>query len=392
MPDTLRVRVYNVGFGDAILVSIPDKGATTTTKRHLLIDFGNLSAEGGDDRLFEPVIDDIIKELKGRPLDLFVMTHEHMDHVQGMLYCKEKLAKRFDVAFAWLTASAKDNYYATHRKAKKKKELARAAYAAAVRHLDAAAGSTAVRMLLLNNDPSTTTDCVTHLKKRLMNGSKRTKTYYVHRVAKLQGKHPFHEAKIEIWAPEEDTSDYYGRFQPSALAANGAGTRHGADIPATAVLPPAGVDAGAFYDLVAYRQDGYGENLRAIDRANNDTSIVLCLEWRGWRLLFAGDAEERSWKTMDREGVLKPVDFLKVSHHGSHNGTPDGSILDKVLTMPRPQRRDAAVSTCFVSSFNKKNEVPDPATLGELRRRCQRVKRTDKDGSAESWLDFEFTG
>ena len=49
--DTLRVRVYNVQFGDGILVSVPERGADgTTVTRHLLIDVGNLpSGTGSDD-------------------------------------------------------------------------------------------------------------------------------------------------------------------------------------------------------------------------------------------------------------------------------------------------------------------------------------------------------
>jgi hypothetical protein len=54
------------------------------------------------------------------------------------------------------------------------------------------------------------------------------------------------------------------------------------------------VDAGAFYDLVESRRRGFEDNLLAIDAANNNTSVVLLLEWRGWRLLFPGDAEVRS--------------------------------------------------------------------------------------------------
>lgn len=75
---------------------------------------------------------------------------------------------------------------------------------------------------------------------------------------------------------------------------------------------------------------------------------IRLLEWRRWRLLFTGDAEHRSWKEMNKRGVLKPVHFLKVSHHGSWNGTPSGEILDKILppTPPDRRKRHAAVSTC----------------------------------------------
>lgn len=47
--DKLRVRAYNVRFGDAILVSVPDKTSAGAKKtRHILIDVGN--ALGGKTR------------------------------------------------------------------------------------------------------------------------------------------------------------------------------------------------------------------------------------------------------------------------------------------------------------------------------------------------------
>ena len=98
MSGTLRVRVYNVRFGDAILVTVPDRDPKTkkTTTRRILIDVGNApkvagTGEGGDDAVFEPVLADILGELDGQPLDLYVMTHEHLDHVQGLFYAATKL-------------------------------------------------------------------------------------------------------------------------------------------------------------------------------------------------------------------------------------------------------------------------------------------------------------
>jgi beta-lactamase superfamily II metal-dependent hydrolase len=104
---------------------------------------------------------------------------------------------------------------------------------------------------------------------------------------------------------------------------------------------------GAFLGLVGARRSGAIDNLFEIDKAANNTSIVFALEWRGWRLLFAGDAEIRSWKTMAREGVLKPVHLLKVSHHGSHNGTPADDIFEAILpaTAPDNRPRQAVIST-----------------------------------------------
>ena len=130
-------------------------------------------------------------------------------------------------------------------------------------------------------------------------------------------------------------------------------------------IPPAGVDAGAFYNLVAIRQRGFVDNLLAIDKAANNSSIVFCLEWRGWRLLFPGDAELRSWKEMNKEGALSPIHFLKIGHHGSHNGTPDAELLKKILPVPAPDDRErrASVST-FPDTYSG---IPHQETFDELR-------------------------
>jgi hypothetical protein len=100
--------MYGVRFGDAVLVSVPDvdEGGQPLT-RHILFDVGNvLGGEGGQDAVFQPVIEDVLHELAGAPLDLYVMTHEHRVHVQGLSYASERLGLSFPVEHAWLTASA----------------------------------------------------------------------------------------------------------------------------------------------------------------------------------------------------------------------------------------------------------------------------------------------
>ena len=49
MADTLRVRLYNVHFGDAILVIVPDRDPKTkkVTTRRILIDVGNAPKVAG---------------------------------------------------------------------------------------------------------------------------------------------------------------------------------------------------------------------------------------------------------------------------------------------------------------------------------------------------------
>jgi beta-lactamase superfamily II metal-dependent hydrolase len=58
------------------------------------------------------------------------------------------------------------------------------------------------------------------------------------------------------------------------------------------VAPPAGVHAGAYLDLLSSRSQLNRQTVLEIDDAANNTSIVLEIEWRAWRLLFGGDAED----------------------------------------------------------------------------------------------------
>lgn len=386
--DTLRVRVYNVRFGDAILVSVPDRGPDGETEnRHILIDIGNvLSGEGGDDVVFQPVTEDILQVLNNRPLDLYVMTHEHLDHVQGLLYASKKLELKIRARYAWLTASAAPDYYENeeHRDAKKHMREAINIYEATELFLKAApeAQTPWIRTMMLNNNPRSTNSCVKYLRKIA------DKTTYVYRGGDLTGSHPFNEARFKIWAPEKDTSVYYGRFRPMTLGVTLGGRPESR--PALALpTPPPGVDAGDFYNLINIRRQGYVDNLLAIDKAANNTSIVFSVEWRGWKLLFAGDAERRSWQEMNKRDLLEPVHFLKVSHHGSHTGTPYAELLDKILprTLPDQRRRRAVVST-YPDTYK---DVPDKKLLDkELRPRCDMEyveKGTVPDGG---YRDFNF--
>jgi hypothetical protein len=368
------VRGYNVGFGDAVLVSVPERdGRGRETTRHLLIDVGNLLAgEANTDDVFLGVLTDIVDRTGGQ-VDLYVMTHEHLDHVQGLLAASRQ-GLSLTARYAWLTGSAHPDYYEHHPDARKRLLQVQSALDDTVRLLQAEPDEE-LELMVRNNSawlPSgalaaTTADHVDHLR----NLAPRARTHYVDRSTRLGRKHPFREAKLRVLAPEPDTSSYYGRaIDGGRLTANTADAAAAAAPRRTAPLlptPPSGVDPGAYFDLVRTRRHRVGTRIREIDAANNNTSVVLEIEWRGWRLLFPGDAELRSWRTMAGRGDLRPVHFVKVSHHGSHNGTLE-ELFDAVLPLePRDDRlRHALVST----STGSWASVPDEQTLAFYRARC----------------------
>jgi beta-lactamase superfamily II metal-dependent hydrolase len=144
--------------------------------------------------------------------------------------------------------------------------------------------------------------------------------------------------------------------------------------PGEKLKAPEGVDQKAFDALLEFSRTGLGDEMLAIDRAANNTSVVFTIEWRGWRLLFSGDAELRSWRAMEQQGQLRPVHFVKVGHHASHNGTPKEDVLERILPLRRPdsRRRTALVSTCEGTY----NGVPDHDTLARLERRVDALIET----------------
>jgi len=358
----LTVVAYNVLFGDAILVCIPEREGRKTVMRHVLVDVGNvLAGPGSGSGVFRSVIEDIERRLDKQPIDLYVMTHEHMDHVQGLLCARTDGVRLPPIDYAWLTASAEKDYYERFPEAARKRSLHLAAYdrvkrIALQRNL---LGAAAVSSFLKNNDPRKTDDCVSFLRSLA-----RRKTSYVHRKFKpVAGTNSsFREAKFSVWAPEHDTSSYYGRRRPVMRKSRG-------------LKAPAGVDPAAFEALVEFSRTGLGDEMLAIDRAANNTSVVFLIEWRGWRLLFTGDAELKSWKTMEQKKQLQPVHFIKVGHHASHNGTPDEDLLEQILPRKRPDSRprSALVSTCK----DTYNGVPDQDTLSRLEGRVDTLYRTN---------------
>ncbi len=393
----LVVRLYDVRFGDAVLVTIPDTENGQPIERTILFDFGNsLGTDGGRRRGLRTRHRRPDRGLGGRPLDLYVMTHEHLDHVQGLFFSATVFNKRIRARQAWLTGSADPAYYdgSAHPGAKQQKIAALAALRLAQARLNATqAASPYVAGLLRVNDPKDTSDCIDFLRSELTDPGG---VHYVDRTTDVGALWPG-PGTITILAPEQNTADYYGRFKGIASGLSRLGIEEFDDLDGIASTsapsaPPRGVDAGTFYNLLDVRH-GAATTLLEIDQAANNTSVVLLLEWNGWRLLFPGDAEKRSWRTIDARvpQQMQPVHFLKISHHGSHTGMPPPEILEKVLPLLAagqvPKAR-AAVST-FPKTYRG---VPDEATFTELRLRTQVFSTRDEPVQPSIELRFKDSG
>jgi len=369
----LTVTAYNVRFGDAFLLTVPDLANGKEVTRHILIDLGSVIGGRDDEVIYRQIASDILRRLNGHPVDLYVMTHEHMDHVAGLSYL-DRLGLPIPIDYAWLTASSAQGYYDRFPEAKKRLALYESDYK---RVRLAATGENQGTQLLLPlleiNNRGSTEACVGYIKN-----AARTTSYVYRGFEPIAGhNHPFVETKLAIWGPEEDTAVYYGRYKPLTMTAVANATGRPLQ-----TEPPPGVEPSGFAALMEYLASGVGDSMLAIDRAANNTSIVLAVEWRGWRLLFPGDADLKSWAVMGNRGVLQPVHFLKAGHHLSRNGTPREDLLERILPSARPDQRPRY---CLVSTWPRNllaseravyQGVPDEMTRERIAARVDKIYET----------------
>jgi hypothetical protein len=393
MAEDLVVRVYRVGFGDCIFLQIPDDGAVFS----ILIDCGTSAAAK---TVLKPVVVHMVENLPkdgdGKPhLDLMVVTHPHSDHIKG-----------FDPA--WLSGVTIDRIWMSafmdldHPLAQKALAFEQSAFLAA-KSLLARSGlhfTPDVHVLLERSLSLCNSSVLSALREEL------PATYPRLYIARDVAEHlspdelSTHQLSIEngitsykgfkdeeislhILAPEWDIDGtYLGKFSAEdspftdPLIFGTSGYEEEIDVEGllsaelidltaeTAANPePENISARDFrilrnrflYSAIAFSHED--------DALKNDVSVVFLLEWHGKRLLFTGDAEWRgngveagrrnsSWDVMMgrpevKDLLLQPLDFFKVAHHGSFNGSPfdDETGWQLIEKMVSPDRTHVVIST-----------------------------------------------
>lgn len=356
MATRATIRTYRHGLGDCHLVTLR-KGRRAF---RILIDCGVILGTSNAKAKMTTVMDDILKETKGR-VDLLVATHEHWDHVSGFAQAADSFAKlKVDQVWMAWTENPKDKEAQALAESKGKSlQLLRQA-AAHLQGLDdeheaplfvslteffgMAAGITtksALEAVRAKAKPGTPRYCDPgdapvelpefgariyvlgpprdiNLLKRL-NPRKGTDEAYEHALSLFQ-------ANVE---PVLDPASA-DRHEPFARRAS-------------LSVPEARKDpffAGTYFDGPAWRRIDSdwmfaADDLAiALDSMTNNTSLVLAIELGGKDvLLFAADAQVGNWmswpackwkvkgKEVTGEDLLRRTVFYKVGHHGSHNAT-----------------------------------------------------------------------
>jgi hypothetical protein len=388
MTRAIEIRGYVVGFGDCILLRLPDG----TQTRHILIDFGRAPNDPSSLERFPAIAENIERRCNGH-LDLLVVTHEHLDHLEGF-YRQRDIFNRMTVDRVWMGLPSHPDYYKKFPKARLQKKMRdglRGFMESAQRN--GIVMHPSFQSLVQNNIANR--DRVDYLRQL---GQKQPA--YLARGKSEAASRAFKNIRIRVLAPEPDVSVYYtasSRAEALSSAFSAANNIAGGDVDPAWQFPNVaratsnewgGLSRSDFERLRRLiREDGVAM-ARFIDRAQNNTSLCFLIEASGKRLLLPGDAELESWEIMKRKCAAelgKPVDFLKVSHHGSHNGTPT-EMLDTLLPVRRKAKAQALVSTKH-KVYGTKNPVPDQDLIKDLKSRCRRLVTTD--GKLGTHVDLE---
>ncbi|MCK1270822.1 MULTISPECIES: hypothetical protein [unclassified Bradyrhizobium] len=351
-PKSLKIRTYHVGFGDCFLLSF---AYVNGPERHVLIDYGStgLPPKTPKTRMMD-IAEDIRKRTGGK-LHAVVATHRHKDHISGFETKKGgkgtgdviRSLKPDLVVQPW-TEDPDLGVNATGPTAQaaagEKKRIAM------LSSMQAVAEQTIVQTKATRyfskelrsqfyflgesniNNPGAV--------KNLMTMGKKTEYVYAGKKTSLGS---LLGVQIDVLGPptvkqtatikKQRARDPNEFWQLQARAMSAASTAEGAG---GQVLFPRHVrSSGPKFPvearwLVYHARNIRGDNLlqivRMLDKAMNNTSVILLMRVGKASLLFPGDAQIENWQyaldKAENRKLLAAVDVYKVGHHGSLNATP----------------------------------------------------------------------
>jgi len=378
----LTVRAYNVLFGDCILVSWDEDDR----RHHAWIDFGNYHNDRND--VLKVVYDDVLARTGGQ-LDLILITHRHIDHLEGFHLYRDRLGDDFQVDRVWhahVTEEADRLFQLASR------TLSR------LLPTELRSGDSDIAKIYANNLALTTKARMDEIAGAFPAGS----LFAIHRELDLaaSGARPpgMRRMTVDVLGPEQDSGRYLmplrehltarkaldGYFRerapgrlpdPPAGAAAGGGSR--ADDSVDADAPPDFFRLADFARLRRQLRGGGMDLLAAVDRTRNNTSIVSRWSYQGITLLLTGDAELGSWEIIRANGADLSAALIKVGHHGSINASPTWSYEQ---VFPSRSNSNAALLSTNPARYTGENEVPKAEVVAGWTGRLRwpsRFRRTD---------------
>jgi hypothetical protein len=422
-PTQVRIRSYNVGFGDCFLLTFGYDGRAKP--RNVLIDFGSTkqSKTGPPGEMLE--IAEKIAEDCGGKLQMVVATHRHADHISGFAGKPGEVIAKLEpdlVVQPWTedpalapdarapagAAAGANHARAVVSRLSEMQALAEAALAEVPKLRASGAISKAVadQIHFLGETNLKNAESVRNLMKMGKQNA------YVSFGTRLALAKLLPGVRADVLGPptleqssaishQVATSDEFWHLAAGGSGGDGAG---GAEIfPAAARARRIPQEARWVIPQVdKLRGEETLAIVRSLDGVLNNTSVILLFEIGDSRLVFPGDAQLENWSYALHEcdGAeairkrLADARFYKVGHHGSLNATPKSLWNDfkKRDPEPGPRRLATMVSTAAEKhgSVDAGTEVPRRVLIEELTRMSDLHNTQSLHTPALFWNDVEL--
>ena len=350
---SVRVRMYNTGFGDCFLLTF----SVADRPRKVLIDCGKhtLSSTGPKlSRVVDQLLADIT-EPAGAKVDVVIATHRHRDHVQGF---SDQRWQNVSVGEVWMPWTEDPNDPIARGICERQSQRALRLELG----LNAMTADPEREYLLGYAGNNLTNSAAMNLLHEGFQGNPRRRflpeadeTRNPLRTDVLPG------VDIYVLGPPRDTNVMRQMDPPvneSFFRAWDFDTqKEGADLPSPFSAKwflnrkqyEKRTRRSLAEDLPITSEGRIGEVLVSptlelltrLEEAVNATSLVLLFRVGSAWLLFPGDAQWGTWNAIlnhpQHAKLLENLSFYKVGHHGSHNATPisfvERYVSDRVLAM-----------------------------------------------------------
>jgi hypothetical protein len=417
-PSKVTVRAYQVGFGDCFLLTFHygKRG-----DRHVLIDFGSTGAPRGFGDL-KKVAKDIERECGGK-LHAVVATHRHKDHISGFAttggnpggiiasclpevvvqpWTEDPQARpdarkptRLSTGSKAMVAALLDMHGVAQAILTESARLESVLDSASVDEEEDAEAEPDEQtpahkrrrplfkqLEFLGDDNLPNRSAIENLMR--MGKRRGASAFYVHTGSKSGLEAVLPGVKVTVLGPptleqtatirserKHDEAEYW-HFQARAnqLAAAPKGRPLFPNAPVHGASERPKWSRWLLRRLRGIRGEQLREIVRILDKAMNNTSVILLFDTGKHKLLFPGDAQIENWQYALAQAryrkLLKGVTFYKVGHHGSLNGTPKSlwNHFERKSHGPTAGRLMTMVSTMKGKHGDKRRSTEVPrATL-----------------------------